>query len=38
MAEQAGLDAVFETARMYKGKPPSLPLAQIFGITTFELG
>ena len=38
MAERAGLNPVFETARMYKGKTPSLPLARIFGITTFELG
>jgi GNAT superfamily N-acetyltransferase len=28
----------FETARMYRGTPPDLPLPCIFGITTFELG
>jgi GNAT superfamily N-acetyltransferase len=28
----------FETARMYSGGSPDLPLDQIFGITTFELG
>jgi hypothetical protein len=28
----------FETARMYKGPAPSLPLERIFGVTTFELG
>jgi hypothetical protein len=28
----------FETARMYRGPAPDLPLAQIFGIGTFELG
>ena len=30
--------ACFETARMYAGGMPSLPLARMFGITTFELG
>jgi GNAT superfamily N-acetyltransferase len=29
---------VFETARMYRGPAPELPLARIYGITTFELG
>ncbi|ASY62264.1 GCN5-related N-acetyltransferase [Sinorhizobium sojae CCBAU 05684] len=29
---------VFETARMYRGRTPDLPLARIYGITTFELG
>lgn len=29
---------VFECARMYHGKAPSLPIHKIFGITTFELG
>jgi hypothetical protein len=38
MAENAGMSPVFETARMYKGIAPELPLARIFGITTFELG
>ena len=38
LAEEAGLSPVFETARMYKGPPPDLPLERIFGITTFELG
>ena len=38
LAESLGLAAVFETARMYRGAPPSLPLSEIFGITTFELG
>ena len=31
-------DYVFECARMYHGRPPDLPIHQIFGITTFELG
>jgi hypothetical protein len=29
---------MFETARMYRGRAPDLPLDRIFGITTFELG
>jgi ribosomal protein S18 acetylase RimI-like enzyme len=32
------MSARFETARMYAGGMPLLPLARIFGITTFELG
>lgn len=38
LAEAAGLAPVFETARMYRGLAPELPLPRIFGITTFELG
>jgi hypothetical protein len=38
MAERLGLKPVFETARMYKGPAPDLPISRIFGITTFELG
>ena len=38
LALQAGLKPVFETARMYRGPAPGLPLQQIFGVTTFELG
>ena len=38
LAEAAGLAPVFETARMYRGSAPALPLDRIFGITTFELG
>jgi hypothetical protein len=29
---------VFGTARMYTGEPPPLAIAQIYGVTTFELG
>jgi hypothetical protein len=29
---------VFETARMYTGEPPPLPMQRLYGITTFELG
>lgn len=38
LAEARGMRPVFETARMYAGTPPALPLDKIFGITTFELG
>lgn len=38
MVEGFGLTPSFETARMYRGRAPRLPLTQIFGITSFELG
>ncbi|MEP3047400.1 MAG: GNAT family N-acetyltransferase [Roseibium sp.] len=38
MAEKYELSPEFETFRMYRGPAPELPLDQIFGITTFELG
>lgn len=38
LAERAGLLPAFETARMYRGPAPDLPLQRIFGITSFELG
>jgi len=38
LAERKDLARVFETARMYLGPAPELPLQRIFGITTFELG
>ena len=38
IAQDYGLKPVFETARMYRGQIPKLPLSKIFGITTFELG
>lgn len=38
LAERYGLKPVFETARMYRGKAPDLPLQRVFGITSFELG
>jgi hypothetical protein len=38
LARRHGLEPVFETARMYRGSPPELPLHEIFGITTLELG
>ncbi|MEA5466615.1 GNAT family N-acetyltransferase [Leptothoe sp. PORK10 BA2] len=38
LAERYGMADDFETARMYTQSKPELPLNQIFGITTFELG
>lgn len=38
LAESFGMAATFETARMYKGPPPELPIDRTFGVTTFELG
>jgi hypothetical protein len=38
LAESCGMRPMFETARMYRGGDPGLPLNRIFGITTFELG
>lgn len=38
LAGQADLAPVFETARMYRGPSPELPLGQIFAMTTLELG
>jgi hypothetical protein len=38
LAERNGLTPVFETARMYTGPAPSLSLARLYGVTSFELG
>lgn len=38
LATRHGLAPSFETARMYRGPAPELPLPRLFGITTFELG
>ena len=38
LAERYKLNMVFETARMYIGKFPELPMSRLFGITSFELG
>jgi GNAT superfamily N-acetyltransferase len=38
LATSYGLSPVFETARMYRGPAPALPLSRIYGISTFELG
>lgn len=38
LAERHGMRPVFETARMYTGAAPDLPLSRLFGVTSFELG
>ncbi|MBX9702121.1 MAG: GNAT family N-acetyltransferase [Acetobacteraceae bacterium] len=38
MARDAGMAPVFETARMYRGRPPAVDWGRVFGITSFELG
>lgn len=38
MVKRLGFTPTFETARMYLGPAPDLPLPQVFGITTLELG
>ncbi len=38
LATRYGLAPSFETARMYRGPAPDLPMPKVFGITTFELG
>jgi GNAT superfamily N-acetyltransferase len=38
LAARHGLSPVFETARMYRGPEPDLPLPRTYGISTFELG
>jgi hypothetical protein len=38
LARKYEMAPMFETARMYRGPDPGLPLDRIYGITTFELG
>ena len=38
LAERRGMTVAFETARMYTGRAPELPLSRLYGVTTFELG
>lgn len=38
LARRWGMREVFACARMYLGPAPTLPLAEVFGVTTFELG
>jgi Acetyltransferase (GNAT) domain len=38
LAERHGMVVAFETARMYTGRAPALPLRRLFGVTSFELG
>lgn len=38
LADRHGMTSVFETARMYTQQTPDIPLARLFGVTSFELG
>jgi GNAT superfamily N-acetyltransferase len=38
LVQRHNMLTVFETARMYLGTHPNLPLDRLFGVTTFELG
>jgi hypothetical protein len=38
LAQKYNMQVSFETARMYTGECPSLPLNRIFGVTSFEIG
>lgn len=38
LATRHNMIAGFETARMYRGPCPDLPLQRLFGVTSFELG
>jgi len=38
LARERKMEIVFETARVYRGGAPAVPLEQVFGVTTFELG
>jgi ribosomal protein S18 acetylase RimI-like enzyme len=38
LAERHNMEKIFETARMYTRRDPGLPMSEIFGVTTFELG
>lgn len=38
LVKRHNLEPVFETGRMFIGKPPVIPMSKLFGISTFELG
>ena len=38
LARRHQLTAAFQTARMYQGRCPDLPLDRLYGVTSFELG
>ena len=38
LVERHGMKPIFEAARMYRGAPPDIDLARVFGATTLELG
>jgi hypothetical protein len=38
LVRRHGMTAAFETARMYTGPFPAVPMRRLFGVTSFELG
>jgi len=38
LAKRHDMAVVFETARMYTGEKPDIPLDRLFGVTSFEVG
>ncbi|MBC5781693.1 GNAT family N-acetyltransferase [Ramlibacter sp. USB13] len=38
LTRRHGMRMVFETARMYTGQAPAVPMDRLYGITSFELG
>jgi ribosomal protein S18 acetylase RimI-like enzyme len=38
LTRRHGMRMMFETARMYTGTAPAVPMARMYGITSFELG
>ncbi len=38
LAKRHGMTVSFETARMYTGGTPNIPLDRLFGVTSFEIG
>ncbi|MEM6645699.1 MAG: GNAT family N-acetyltransferase [Bacteroidota bacterium] len=38
LAERCGMTPAFETARMYTGAAPEIPLSRLYGVTSFEIG
>nr|WP_209319120.1 GNAT family N-acetyltransferase [Pseudoalteromonas sp. Isolate6] len=38
LAQKYKMSLSFETARMYTGEQPDLPLTRVFGVTSFEIG
>jgi hypothetical protein len=38
LAQRHGMRPVFETARMYTGPVPPIPVDRLYGVTSFELG
>ena len=38
LVQRRGLEPVFHTARMYKGRAPAPDVEQVFGVTSLELG